>query len=286
MAEKIFNGVPASGGIAIGPAYLYHPLGISFARRSLKAEEVPDELKRFREALDKTRDQISELEEKMKEKLGEEHAAIFQAHQVVLDDPLFVEEIPDAIQKRRLNAEHLLYEALEKFQTLIATIDDAYFRERGGDIQDVGDRVLRNLTGGDKDQFKKLDREVIIIAADLAPSDTANLPPDRVKGFSTDVGGRTSHVAIVARSLGLPAVVGMQTLTNEVQDGDLIIVDGNKGLVVVNPNPQTLKQYHRLKESYEAFQKSLEELRALPASTPDGSAHHPGGQYRDTAGTG
>jgi phosphotransferase system enzyme I (PtsI) len=270
MAEKIFNGVPASGGIAIGPAYLYHPLGISFARRSLKAEEVPDELKRFREALDKTRDQISELEEKMKEKLGEEHAAIFQAHQVVLDDPLFVEEIPDAIQKRRLNAEHLLYEALEKFQTLIATIDDAYFRERGGDIQDVGDRVLRNLTGGDKDQFKKLDREVIIIAADLAPSDTANLPPDRVKGFSTDVGGRTSHVAIVARSLGLPAVVGMQTLTNEVQDGDLIIVDGNKGLVVVNPNPQTLKQYHRLKESYEAFQKSLEELRALPASTPDG----------------
>ncbi len=270
MAEKIYNGIPASGGIAIGPAFLYHPQGLSAPRRNLRAEEIKDELDRYQLSLEKTRVQISELEEKMKAKLGEEHAAIFQAHQVVLDDPLFMEEIPKSIQTRRLNAEFLLYEGLEKFKTVMASLDDNYFRERGGDIQDVGNRLVQNLTGAEKDQLKKLDREVIVIANDLAPSDTVSMQTGTVKGFCTDVGGRTSHVAIVARSLGLPAVLGMQTLTAEVQDGDMIIVDGNKGLVVVNPLPPTLKQYQRLKDSYEAFQKSLEELRNLPATTPDG----------------
>jgi phosphoenolpyruvate-protein phosphotransferase (PTS system enzyme I) len=270
VAEKIYNGIPASGGIAIGPAFLYHPQGLSAPRRNLRAEEIKGELERYQESLKKTRVQISELEEKMKAKLGEEHAAIFQAHQVVLDDPLFKEEIPQSIQTRRLNAEFLLYEALEKFKTVMASLDDSYFRERGGDIQDVGNRLVKNLTGAEKDQLKKLDREVVVIANDLSPSDTVSMQTDTIKGFCTDVGGRTSHVAIVARSLGLPAVLGMQTLTAEVQDGDMIIVDGNKGLVVVNPLPPTLKQYQRLKDSYEAFQKSLEELRGLPATTPDG----------------
>jgi phosphotransferase system enzyme I (PtsI) len=270
VAEKIYNGIPASGGIAIGPAFLYHPQGLSAPRRNLRAEEIKAELERYQESLKKTRVQISELEEKMKAKLGEEHAAIFQAHQVVLDDPLFMEEIPQSIQTRRLNAEFLLFEALEKFKTVMASLDDSYFRERGGDIQDVGNRLVKNLTGAERDQLKKLDREVIVIANDLAPSDTVSMQTGTVKGFCTDVGGRTSHVAIVARSLGLPAVLGMQTLTSEVQEGDMIIVDGNKGLVVVNPLPATLKQYQRLKDSYEAFQKSLEELRGLPATTPDG----------------
>jgi len=270
VAEKIYNGIPASGGIAIGPAFLYHPQGLSAPRRNLRAEEIKAELERYQESLKKTRVQISELEGKMKAKLGEEHAAIFQAHQVVLDDPLFMEEIPQSIQTRRLNAEFLLFEALEKFKTVMASLDDSYFRERGGDIQDVGNRLVKNLTGAERDQLKKLDREVIVIANDLAPSDTVSMQTDTVKGFCTDVAGRTSHVAIVARSLGLPAVLGMQTLTSEVQEGDMVIVDGNKGLVVVNPLPATLKQYQRLKDSYEAFQKSLEELRGLPATTPDG----------------
>jgi phosphotransferase system enzyme I (PtsI) len=270
VAEKIYNGIPASGGIAIGPAFIYHQLGMTSPRRSLRAEEIKGEEERYQEALQKTRVQISEIEDKMKAKLGDEHAAIFKAHQVVLDDPLFREEIPQALQARRLNVEFLLIEALEKFNTVMATLDDSYFKERGGDIQDVGNRVLKNLTGADKDQLKKLDREVIVIADDLTPSDTVTMPTDAIKGFCTDAGGRTSHVAIVARSLGLPAVVGMQTLASEVQDGDMIIVDGNKGLVVVNPLTPTLRQYQRLKESYEAFQKSLEELRSLPATTPDG----------------
>lgn len=269
MAEKIYNGVPASGGIAIGPAFLYHPQGLTASRRNLRTEDVQGELERYQNSILKSRDQIAEIEEKMKAKLGEEHAAIFQAHQVVLDDPLFMEEIPQAIQTRRLNAEFLLSEALEKFKTVMTSLDDSYFRERGGDIQDVGTRLLKNLTGKDKEQLRKLDREVILIADDLSPSDTVNIPTETIKAFCTDVGGRTSHVAIVARSLGIPAVVGMQNLATEVQDGDMIIVDGNKGLVVVNPLPPTLRQYQRLKESYEVFQKSLEELRGLTAVTPD-----------------
>ncbi|HVZ80815.1 MAG TPA: phosphoenolpyruvate--protein phosphotransferase [bacterium] len=270
MAEKIYNGIPASGGIAIGPAFLYHPQGLTASRRNLRTEETGPEDIRYRQALQKTRAQIAELENKMKAKLGEEHAAIFQAHQVVLDDPLFGEEIPNAIKTRRLNAEFLLVEALEKFRAVMESLNDSYFRERGGDIQDVGNRLLKNLSGVEKEQLKKLDREVIVIANDLSPSDTVNMSTDVIKGFCTDVGGRTSHVAIVARSLGLPAIVGMQNLTNEVQDGDLLILDGNKGLLVVNPLPTTLKDYQRLKDSYEAFQKSLEALRSLPATTPDG----------------
>lgn len=269
MAEKVLNGVPASGGIAIGPAYIYHREGFSAPRRSLKPSEVKEELVRYRASLDKTRSQISEMEVKMKAKLGKEHAAIFQAHQVVLDDPLFGEEIPKAIQDRGLNAEFLLNEALERFKAAMASLGDGYFQERGGDIQDVGDRVLKNLTGGEKDHLKKLDRQVILIANDLAPSDTVTMSTDTILAFCTDIGGKTSHVAIVARSLSMPAVVGMQSISTQVQEGDMVIVDGTNGLVVLDPEAKTLEHYRRLKENYETFLKSLEELQALPATTPD-----------------
>jgi phosphoenolpyruvate-protein phosphotransferase (PTS system enzyme I) len=270
LSEKVLNGIPATGGIAIGPAHIYHPEGFTTARRNLKIEEVEAEIKGYRTALEKTRAQIFELEGKMKEKLGEEHAAIFHAHQVVLDDPLFTTEIPLAIQARHLNAEFLLHESIQKFQTVLDSIEDSYFRERGVDIQDVVNRLIKNLTGREKDELNKLEREVILVAEDLSPSDTVNMPTEFIKGFCTDIGGRTSHVAIVARSLGLPAVVGMKNVTALVQEGDLIVVDSNKGVVVVNPMPQTLKQYQHLKEKFEAFQRSLEVLRTLPATTPDG----------------
>ena len=270
MAEKTLQGVAASGGIAMGPAYFYRPMGYSAPKRNLKAGEAPAEIKRYQAALEKTREEIRELEHKAKEKIGEDHAAIFRAHQLVLEDPIFLEEIPKGISKRSMNAEYLVQEELEKFQSVIAAIDDAYFKDRGGDIQDVGNRVLRNLMGGEKDQLKRLSREVILIAVDLSPSDTVNLPTDTIKAFSTDTGGRTSHVAIVARSLGIPAAVGMQNITSEVKDGDMLVVDGTKGLVIVDPTPATLQQYQRLQKSYLAFQKSLEELKNLPAVTPDG----------------
>ncbi len=270
MTEKVLNGVPASGGIAIGPAHLYRREGFTAHRRTLKASEVEEELARYGQALEKTRAQLLEIETRMKKKLGKEHAAIFGAHQVVLDDPLFGEEIPKSIRGQKLNAEHLLFEALDKFKAAMAALDDGYFRERGGDIQDVADRLMKNLAGAEKDDLKKLDREVILIADDLAPSDTVTLSSDTVKGFCTDVGGRTSHVAIVARSLSIPAVVGMKDITSQVREGDMIILDGNNGLVVLRPEARTLEHYRRLKQSYEAFLKSLEDLRALPAVTPDG----------------
>ncbi|HVM31618.1 MAG TPA: phosphoenolpyruvate--protein phosphotransferase [bacterium] len=271
MAEKILQGVAASGGIAIAPLYLYHRSGFSVPRRSLKPEETEAEVQRYLNAIAKTRIQIGEVADRARHKLGEEHAAIFKAHQIVLDDPVFQQDIPEAVRHRRMNAEALIHEELEKFKALIAGIDDPYFRERGNDIQDVGRRMLKNLTGGgEKDQLKKIDHEVVLIAEDLSPSDTVNLPTDIIKGFATEIGGRTSHVAIVARSLSLPAIVGMPGITAEAQDGDTVILDGNKGLLILNPTPETLKQYQRLQESYRAFQKSLEELRNLPASTPDG----------------
>lgn len=270
MPEKILQGVAASGGIAIAPVYLYHPSGLTVPPRALRAEETEAEVQRYLNAIAKTRIQIGEVEEKARGKLGDEHAAIFQAHQVVLDDPVFQQDIPGAIRGRRVNAEVLVHEELEKFKVLIAGIDDPYFRERGNDVQDVGRRVLRNLTGGEKPQLRKIDHEVILLAEELTPSDTVNLPTDIIKGFATEIGGRTSHVAIVARSLGLPAIVGMFNIVSQVQEGDTIILDGNKGLIILRPTPETLRQYHRLQESHRAFQKSLEELRHLPAITPDG----------------
>jgi len=270
LTEKIIHGVAASGGIAIAPAYFYHPSGFSIPRRSLEPVEVEGEVQRYLNAIAKTRIQIGEVEQKARGKLGDEHAAIFKAHQVVLDDPVFLQDIPDAIRKRRLNAEFLIQEELDKFKTIIATIDDPYFRERGDDIQDVGHRMLRSLTGEEKNQLKKLDHEVILVAEDLSPSDTVNLPQDIIKGFATDIGGRTSHVAIVARSLGMPAIVGTKNLTHHIKNGEMMILDGNKGLLILHPTESTLQQYHRLQESYRAFQKSLEELRHLPATTPDG----------------
>jgi phosphotransferase system enzyme I (PtsI) len=271
LSEKIFYGVAAAGGIEIGPAYLYHAQGLTASRRLIKPEEVNTELARYQEALAKTRAQIVELEGRAKEKLGEEHASIFGAHQILLDDPLFTEEVPQTISKELMNAEFLLHESLEKFKTIMASLNDEYFRDRGGDIRDVGNRVLRNLMGkGEKEQLKNLGREVILVANDLTPSDTVTLSTETIKAFCTDVGGKTSHVAIVARSLSLPAVVGMQNATVNIQDGDLLIVDGNKGLVLVNPQPHIIEQYRRLKDNYTAFQKSLEAFKTLPAVTPDG----------------
>jgi phosphoenolpyruvate-protein phosphotransferase (PTS system enzyme I) len=144
----------------------------------------------------------------------------------------------------------------------------------------VGNRVLRNLMGkGDKEELKKLDKEIILVANDLTPSDMVNIPTETIKAFCTDVGGKTSHVAIVSRSMGLPAVVGMQNATVDIQDGDLLIVDGNKGLVLVNPRPHIVEQYRQLKEDYIAFQKSLEVFKNLPAVTPDGQAGDFSRQY-------
>jgi len=163
-----------------------------------------------------------------------------------------------------------LSEGLGKFKTILEGLEDPYFRERGGDVEDVGNRVLKNLVGLEKDPLKELDREVILVSVDLSPSDTVSLSPEHVKGFATDIGGRTSHVAIVARSLGLPAAVGMGTLTTEVLDGDILIVDGNEGRVIVNPDTKTLKEYRKEKENYAAFYRSLEAIRNLPARTPDG----------------
>ncbi len=267
--EQVLPGIAASGGIAIGPAFIYHRPGFTIIRRTLQTQEVPLEVQRYLRALERTREQIRALADKVHEELGDEHAAIFQAHIVLLDDPVFINEIPRAIDTRRLNVEFLLNEAIDKFKTVFANLDDAYFRERGGDFQDVGERVLKNLTGDERDVLRQLDRPVILIAEDLSPSDTVSLSTETIKGFATDTGGKTSHVAIVARSLGLPAVVGLTGLINQVQMGDLVVVDGTKGTLVLNPSPKTLKEYQKTQEKYVEFQKSLEALRPLPARTPD-----------------
>lgn len=270
MAEKIFKGIGASAGVAVGPAFLFNRMGFSVLRRVLRAEEVDEELERYWRALEATRLQLDGLVLKAKNELGEEHASIFKAHQMVLDDPIFVEEIPQAVRDRRLNVEFLLKEALGRFKSVFENMEDSYFRDRQADVDDVGNRVLKNLLGQGRDHLKELDRPVVIVAENIAPSDTVSLSPQTALGLVVDVGGRTSHVAIVARSLGIPAVVGLSTASLEIQEGDILVVDGGKGLVIQNPLPQTLKKYRAEKEKYEKLRKSLEGGVLAPAVTRDG----------------
>jgi phosphotransferase system enzyme I (PtsI) len=268
--EKKLHGIPASPGIAIGPAYIYHRLGFTITRRVLTSEEIPLEIQRYQNAIEKTKSQIFELEKKVKEQMDAEHASIFKAHQVVLEDPVFTEGIPKSIQKRCLNAEFLIHEELSQFKKVLSTIGNDFFKERISDIEDVGEKIIENLGSWERDQLQKLNREVVLLAIDLSPTDTVNLPTDVVQGFATDIGGRTSHVTIVARSLGLPAVVGVTGLTETVQTGDMIILDGNKGIVIINPSPQSLKNYQIVQEHFRNFQQSLEDVKALETKTLDG----------------
>lgn len=262
------EGIIASPGIAIAKAFVYDKVEVEVAEK--KVDDPAAEVARLQDALGKSKEQILKIKEKAARDLGEEEAEIFEAHAMVLDDPEFVDSITAEINTNGVNAEFAVKTVTDRFFEMFDMMDDPYFSARAADIRDVGTRVLNNVMGVENVDISCLDEDTIIVADDLAPSDTAQMDKARVKGFATNIGSRTSHTAIMARSLEIPAVLGLGDITAAVKNGDVVVVDGLKGQAVINPTDDELAAYQKQQEDYQAYIKELAELKELEAVTTDG----------------
>jgi len=241
-------------------------------RRQLAPEETGAELARFREALMTTRQQVREIQHRVSKALGASEGAIFDAHLLVLDDPTLIDEVTGGIRDQRMNAEFAVATVAERFAAALGAVDDPYLSERAADVRDITQRLVRNLTGAmTEEDLSRLREPAIIVATDLSPSTTALLDRSKVLGFATDAGGVTSHTAIMARRLRLPAVIGLGNVTSQVKTGDDALLDGHGGGFIINPTDATLYQYGQMRERRAALEVRLRDLRSQPAVTLDGS---------------
>ncbi|MGM0844396.1 MAG: phosphoenolpyruvate--protein phosphotransferase [Bacillota bacterium] len=256
--SSMLKGIAASNGIAIAKAYRLVEPDLTIERKEVGDSEA--EVNRFREALSTSKSELEAIREKANEDLGADKAAIFDAHLLVLSDPELITPIEDTIQNEKVNAETALKDTADMFVSMFESMENEYMRERAADIRDVTKRVLGHLLGVQISNPSMITEEVIIIAEDLTPSDTAQLNREFVKGFTTDIGGRTSHSAIMARSMEIPAVVGTKNVTSEIKNGDLVIVDGLNGEVHINPTPEVVEQY---KQEHKQYEKQKQEWAKL-----------------------
>jgi phosphotransferase system enzyme I (PtsI) len=270
MSVRVFRGIGVSPGIAVGKALVIEVRRPRVKREGLDLARVPLEVSRLRQALEVSRKQILEIQERIAREVGTQYARIFDAHLLVLEDHLLVEEASAYIHAHRVNAEYAVQEVLEPVRQAFSRIEDGYLRERRTDVDDVGDRLLGNLLGQRASVQVEQPGETIVIAHELRPSDTVQLHKDAILGLVTETGGRTSHSAIMARSLEIPAVVGVEEICAQVRNHDAVILDGIEGLVILSPDRETLAQYHARKQQLEYAGRALHKLGGLPAETQDG----------------
>jgi phosphotransferase system enzyme I (PtsI) len=271
MSEIILKGIPAAPGVAMGSAFILDKQEFVVTPRAIMEQEVPIEIARFEEALIKTREEIAGIQKKISEDMGGKHAQLFDAHLLVLEDRTLIEEVVKRIKVTKLCGEYIFSEVLKKYVKIFSRIEDEYLRERVGDINDVGRRVLKNLMEEHKlHDLDNLTEELIIISHDLSPSDTASMYNKNILAFATDIGGPTSHTAIMAKTLGVPAVVGLKDATLHIHNQDYVIVDGRKGKVVVNPTEETLSDYKKAIDRILQFKDQFKDIQDLPAETNDG----------------
>ncbi|PRX35797.1 phosphoenolpyruvate--protein phosphotransferase [Orenia metallireducens] len=261
-------GTAASPGIAIGKVLILEEENLDYQKKTI--EDVEGEKARLHDALESSKEQLQVIKDKVEREMGNDKAEIFQAHLLVLADPELISAVENKIENEKINAEAALDATVEQFATLFANMDNDYMKERASDIRDVGSRILKNLLGIDSVNLAALDDEVVLIADDLTPSDTAQVNKDKVLGFATKIGGRTSHTAIMARSLELPAVVGVSEILDIVENGDQIIVDGVDGNIIINPSDDQLASYNNKAKEYEQRKARLAELKDLAGETKDG----------------
>lgn len=267
---KTINGIAASEGIAIAKAFRLEHVELT-VEKSLVAS-IEKEVLRFDEAVAKSKSELEAIKEYARQELGDDKAEIFAAHLLVLNDPELLGPIKEKIKTEQVNAEYGLHEIATMFVSMFESMDNEYMRERAADIRDVTNRVLSHLLGVTISNPSMISEEVIIIAEDLTPSDTAQLNRKFVKGFTTDIGGRTSHSAIMARSMEIPAVVGTKTVTGDIENGVLVIVDGLDGKVIVNPSAEVVKTYEDKKTAYEA--QKAEWAKLVNEHTVSVDGHH------------
>jgi phosphoenolpyruvate-protein phosphotransferase (PTS system enzyme I) len=266
----IYKGIAGSEGIAAGRAYVYKNEQAVIDTVNISAESIAVELNKLDEGIRHSKAQLEELKQKVALMLDEGKAQIFDAHMMMLEDPEFIEAIKKAIKTDMVNAAYAVQKTADFYISIFENIEDAYMRERAADIQDVSSRLIRNIVGAASQGLSGIDAPVIVVAHDLTPSDTAVMNKNLVLGFTTDIGGGTSHTAIMARSLGIPAVLGMGDISSIICDGDYLIIDGLAGLVIINPDEEQQAEYKQKIIEYRIYREKLENLAYLPAVTTDG----------------
>ena len=265
---KMYKGTGASPGIALGKALVIEHSELVIEKKTI--DNIDIEIQKLQDAVRVSKEELIKVKEKALSELGEHEAEIFEAHLLVLEDPELIDSSISKIKDEKVNADYALNEIKEMFVTMFESMDNEYMRERAADIKDVTNRVLRHILGIKVVDLAGLDEEVVLIAHDLTPSDTATMNKSMVLGFLTDIGGRTSHTAIMARTLEIAAVVGLNDITKKVKDGDYIVFNGDTGEVIVNPDEETKAKYASLKCEFEEYRKSLELLKGQASITIDG----------------
>jgi len=265
---KEYAGIPASPGIAIGKAFVYDNVNFWIEEKSIPPDQVDHEKVRFITALETVVKEIKALKDKLEETVGKENASIFDPHIMLLQDPAVIEETFAVIEECK-SADFAFFRTTRKITKAYKHVDDAYLKERVSDIRDILRRVTSRLLNAETSSFTSIDSPAIIIAPNLAPSDTALLHSSKVLAFVLDAGGRTSHTAILARALDIPAVLSVKGISTEINPGDTIVVDGNRGKVLVNPSAEVIENYKKEQQNLDRLRKSLDVIRELPALTKD-----------------
>lgn len=268
--EITLQGIGVSPGLAIGPVFLWHSDEDSIDCTTIAALELGDELKRLEDAIIATRAQLSSIQKNLEQEVGAGHADVFEAHLMFLDDQYLVESAITHIRDERMNAEHAVQKAGQSYVKMLQSVEDEYLRERVIDVRDVVRRIQRNLSGQSRSIHESIRVKSLIIAAELTPSDTAGLKKDQVAAFATDHGSPTSHTAVMARALEIPAVVGLHNVSAQVQPGDMLLIDGTRGMVVINPSRTHLAEYRKVAEERDHIRSELSALRDLPCESTDG----------------
>ena len=270
--ERRFQGIPGSSGIAIGPAWVERSVAVDTAPRSIADGEILAEAERFRAAIERSRKQLETIRRGVENLAVQEPRLILDTHILILQDEMLVDETIATIARDKVNAESALQKTMAKVRGVFAGISDEYFRERLSDVDQVAERVFRSLAGHDDDGIPLAERArgYVIVHHDLTPADTAQLQRGMVLGFATDTGGKTSHTVIMARSLEIPAVVGLARATAEIEHGSMVILDGSSGLLIADPDAQTLAQYRAARTMLEERERRLRLGATAPATTKDG----------------
>ena len=267
----MLRGIPVSQGVSQGRVVVLNRSRIVPAKAGFETDDQAGEGARLQAALAETRKQLTAVQERLRDEFGAKESQIFDAHLLVLEDPALMEEVGRQIRDEHHTPEYAFYTASEKYAEALSAVDDSYLSERAADIRDVTQRVLGNLMGQpQRAGVSDLTEPCIMVANDLTPSDTAQLDPAKVLGFVTEVGSRTSHTAILARSLQIPAVLGLGEAIEDLKPGQTVLLDGFNGFVIISPSEQTLFEYGQLVERQSSIEESLDEIRTEPAKTLDG----------------
>ena len=265
------KGIAVSPGVVIKDAFVLESEGYRIPRHLIEEDEIPKEISRLEEATTAAWKEIEKLEEAVANNLGSQISSIFATHKLMLQDTLLLSEFSEKVKHHKFTAEYAVSLVLRVYIKKFESVDDPYLSARVADIYDIEKRLLKNLLGEKREELNNLTEEVVVVAHDLSPSQIASLDTTKVRGFVTDLGSRNSHAAIVARALGIPAVVGLETATADVFGGDRIIIDGNRGDVIVRPDEKTIKEYQLIEKDFHVFEERItSELKDLPAVTLDG----------------